>query len=60
MTTKTIIAKGNAAIDLAATDSTVILSKYADPTEGAREGISIDEAREIAREDPSLIYATRS
>ena len=60
MTTKTIIAKGNAAIDLAATDSTVALGKYADPTEDAREEISIDEAREIAREDPGLIYAARS
>ena len=60
MTAKTIIARGNAAIDLAATDSTVTLSKYADPTEGAREEISIDGAREIARGDPSLIYATRS
>lgn len=32
------------------------LSKYADPTEGEREGLTVAEAREIAREDPSLIY----
>lgn len=32
------------------------LSKYADPTDGGRDGIGIDEAREIARVDPSLIY----
>ena len=60
MTTKTILATGHAAIELAASDDTVTLSKYADPTEGAREDISISEAKEIAREDPSLIYATRS
>jgi hypothetical protein len=32
------------------------LSKYADPTEDGREGLSINEARDVAREDPSLIY----
>jgi len=32
------------------------LSKYADPTEDAREGLTTEEAREIAREDPSLIF----
>lgn len=31
------------------------LHKYADPTEGARH-ISLDEAREIAKEDPSLVW----
>ena len=34
------------------------LSKYTDPTEDAREGLSADEARAIAAEDPSLIYIT--
>jgi hypothetical protein len=34
------------------------LSKYADPTEDAREGLTVDEAREIAREDANLIYLT--
>lgn len=32
------------------------LNKYADPTEDAREGLTVDEAREVAAEDPSLIY----
>lgn len=32
------------------------LSKYADPTEDARDGLTPDEAREVAKEDPSLIY----
>lgn len=32
------------------------LNKYADPTEDAREGLTVDEAREIARVDASLIY----
>jgi|APHM01.1.fsa_nt_gi hypothetical protein len=32
------------------------LHKHADPTEGARENISVDEARDVVRGDPSLIY----
>lgn len=32
------------------------LNKYADPTEGARSGLTVQEAREIAREDGSLIW----
>ena len=32
------------------------LSKYTDPTEEARDGLTPDEAREIAMEDPELIY----
>ena len=32
------------------------LQKYADPTEGARVDMTPDEAREIAREDSSLIH----
>ena len=32
------------------------LNKYADPIEGARSGLTVDEAREICREDPSLIW----
>jgi hypothetical protein len=54
-----VIATGHEAIELADADASVILSKYADPTEDAREGITVDEARQIAKEDPSLIYATR-
>lgn len=33
-----------------------VISKYADPTEGAREGITLAEAEEIAAEDPALLY----
>lgn len=32
------------------------LSKYADPIEGSRDGLTVDEAREIASVDPSLVY----
>ncbi len=32
------------------------LSKYTDPTEEHRDGLSIEEAKEIAAEDPALIY----
>jgi hypothetical protein len=32
------------------------LNKYNDPIEDAREELTIDEARKIALEDPSLIY----
>lgn len=34
----------------------VPLHKYADPTEEARTGLTVEEAREIAHEDPSLIW----
>lgn len=32
------------------------LNKYNDPIEGAREGLTVDEAKEIAQEDPGLIW----
>lgn len=32
------------------------LNKYEDPTEAAREGLTPAEAREVAREDATLIY----
>lgn len=35
------------------------LSKYADPTEGARGGLTVEEAREIAADDPSLTVSSR-
>lgn len=35
------------------------LSKYADPTEGAREGLTVDEARDVAAQDPGLIWIDR-
>lgn len=33
-----------------------LLSKYNDPIEDARDGLTPSEAEEICREDPSLIY----
>lgn len=47
---------GYAAIDYAEANG-LTLSKYNDPTEDAREGLTPDEARKVASEDPSLIYA---
>jgi DNA-binding transcriptional regulator YiaG len=32
------------------------LAKHADPTEDARQGLSPDEARDVAAEDPGLVY----
>lgn len=46
---------GKAAIEYAEAHG-LGLSKYEDPTEGAREGLSVGEAREIARVDAALIY----
>jgi hypothetical protein len=36
------------------------LCKYADPTEPAREGLTLNEALEVAREDASLIYVNNA
>lgn len=36
-----------------------MLCKYADPTEDAREGLTVEEAVAVVAEDPSLIYLTR-
>ena len=46
---------GHQAIEIAETNG-ADLNKYADPIEDARTGLSIDEAREVATEDPSLIW----
>ena len=32
------------------------LNKHTDPTEDAREGLSVEEAVEVAREDAGLIW----
>lgn len=53
MTTRTI--DGLEAIEYAELHG-VTLHKHADPTEEARGGLTPDEAREIAAEDPSLIW----
>lgn len=52
MTTKMT---GTVAIEYAEAHG-MTLSKYADPTEGARTGLTIDEARDVAKEDPGLIW----
>lgn len=46
---------GVAAIE-AAESMGLLLGKYADPTEGAREGLTVSEAREVAAEDSGLVY----
>jgi len=33
-----------------------LLSKYNDPQDGPSSGLTVEEAREVAREDPGLIY----
>lgn len=40
----------------AAADNGCSLNKYADPTEGPRTGLSVEEASAIAHEDHSLIW----
>lgn len=50
--TKTLT--GYDAIDYARAEG-LALNKYADPTEGARQGLTPEEAEEIAWDDPSLI-----
>ena len=37
-----------------------VLCKHADPTEDARDDLSVDEAREVAAQDPTLIYLVLS
>ena len=37
----------------------IVLQKYADPTEGYRL-LSLDEAEEVLRQDPSLVYCVVS
>lgn len=46
---------GSDAIEYAATHG-LTLNKYCDPTENARNGLTLDEARAIARVDPNLIW----
>jgi hypothetical protein len=52
---KTWKIEGNAAIRIAERDG-VTLHKYADPREVYRKGVSVSEARDIAKEDADLIY----
>lgn len=55
MTTDPTVLTGHDALDHARQHG-LLLGKYADPTEDAREGLSVEEAEEIASEDPSLIW----
>lgn len=54
-TTQTLT--GHAAIDHAEQHG-LTLSMYTSPIEEGRDGLSVDEARDVAREDESLIYVT--
>jgi hypothetical protein len=51
---KTLI--GYEAIDFKRANPEAKLCKYADSVEGAREDIPVEEAEDVADEDPSLIY----
>jgi len=57
MNTSKIVMKlrGREAIAWAARSGRTSVLKYADPVDGARR-VSLSEAQEIAREDPSLIW----
>lgn len=55
MTENTITLTGHEAIEYAEKHN-LTLNKYADPTEEAREGLDVEEARKVAAEDPSLVY----
>lgn len=46
---------GHAAIEYAITHG-LPLNKYEDPTEPARAGLTVAEAREVARQDAGLVY----
>jgi hypothetical protein len=47
--------EGLAAIEYAEAHG-LTLSKYTDPTEEARDGLTVAEAQRVSAEDPSLIY----
>ena len=50
------ILTGREAIEAKETNNDVVLNKYTDPIEEARQDIPLSEARTIAREDESLIW----
>ena len=45
-----------ALLDVLGGGVTVAICKYADPTEGFRDDLTLDEARDVARVDSSLLY----
>ena len=59
LTMTTIKLTGHAAIAYAETTG-CRLSKYPDPAEGAREGLTVEQGRAVAAEDPGLIYLETS
>jgi hypothetical protein len=52
------ILHGREAIDYAEREG-LTLRKHADPTEDARDGLTIDEAEGVAAIDPALIWCVR-
>lgn len=55
MQTETVRLTGADAITYAEANG-LALNKHNDPTEGAREGLTVAEAKSVAREDPNLIW----
>jgi hypothetical protein len=55
--TNTTTLTGHDAIEYAAAHG-LTLSKHADPTEPALDGMTVEEARDVAAQDPSLVYLT--
>jgi hypothetical protein len=51
-----LVITGYEAIGMKQNDDAVVLIKYADPTDGVRVNITVEEALDIADEDPSLIW----
>lgn len=49
---------GHEAIEAKMNDNCVVLNKFADPIEGEILDLTVEEALDIADEDPSLIYCT--
>ena len=56
---RAVILSGWKALDYArayATSPGLVIHKYADPIEGARTGLTLAEAEQIAKEDPGLLW----
>ena len=53
---RAVILRGWQALEYAAEYPTAQICKYADPTDGARTGLTLDEAKEIGKVDPALIW----
>lgn len=53
---RAVVLRGWQAVEYATEYDTAQISKYADPTEGARTGLNLAEAKEIHSVDPGLIW----